>query len=69
MAGSLLARLCPAWRQRPGRAARGRVAENQVAERAHRLAVALAQREAGRVEFRRRWGGYVCHMPNEPYEH
>jgi hypothetical protein len=68
MARSLLARLCPAWRRRPGYAARGRVADNQIAERAYRLTVALAEREAARVAFRRRWGAYVCHMPNDPYK-
>jgi hypothetical protein len=68
MASPLLARLYPTWRRRPGQAAPGRVADNQVAERAYRLAVALAQREADRVAFRRRWGGYVCHMPNDPYK-
>jgi hypothetical protein len=68
MARSLLGRLRLVLRRRPGQAARGRVADHQVAERAHQLAVALAEREAERVAFRRRWGGYVCHMPNDPYQ-
>jgi hypothetical protein len=68
MASSLLARLSPTWPRGHAHAARGRVEDNQVAERAYRLAVALAEREAGRVAFRRRWGGYVCHMPNDPYK-
>jgi len=68
MARSLVGRLHLPWRRKPGRAARGRVADHQVAQRAYQLAVALEAREAERVAFRRRWGGYVCHMPNEPYE-
>jgi hypothetical protein len=63
MARSFFGRLHLAWRRRPGR-----VADHQVAEREYRLTVALAEREASRVAFRRRWGGYVCHMPNDPYE-
>jgi hypothetical protein len=68
MARSLFGRLHPPWQRRPGPAARERVADTQVAECAHRQSVALAEREAGRVAFRRRWGGYVCHMPNDPYD-
>jgi hypothetical protein len=68
MARSLVGRLHLAWRRKPGQTPRGRVADHQVAQRAHQLAVALAEREAERVAFRRRWGGYVCHMPNDPYK-
>jgi hypothetical protein len=68
MTSSSLVRLSRVWPRRHVQAARGRVADNDVAERAYRLAAALAEREASRVAFRRRWGGYVCHMPNDPYK-
>jgi hypothetical protein len=63
MARSLFGRVHRRWRRRSGR-----VADIDVAERAYRQTAALAQRDAARSAFRRRWGGYVCHMPNDPYE-
>ncbi len=65
VASSLVRRLYAAWRRWPWRARYG--ADSQSAERAHRLEAALAERQAARESFRRRWGGYACHMPNEPY--
>jgi hypothetical protein len=54
--------------RRPGPVLRRRGADPEAAERAYRFTAAVAEREAARAAFRRRWGGYVCHMPNEPYD-
>lgn len=50
------------------RATRSESPDAQAAERAHRLEVALAERDAARLAFRRRWGAYICHIPNDPYD-
>jgi hypothetical protein len=67
VAKSVFGQVQAAWRRWPRWAARFGFADGQAAERAYRLEVALAERAGRRETFRRRWGGYACHMPNEPY--
>jgi hypothetical protein len=57
------------WRTAHRRAVRAGISSERRAERAYRLAAALDQREAARADRIRRWGIWLCHMPNEPREY
>jgi hypothetical protein len=61
--------LVPGARRRPepGPSAHGRGEDSQAAERAYRLTLALAERQAAQDAKVRRWGAYACHIPSDPY--
>jgi hypothetical protein len=68
MAWSVFGLVAGAWRREPGPPTHGRGEHDQAAERAYRLTVALAERQAAKDAKVRRWGAYACHIPSDPYD-